>query len=204
MADAGPSLAREDTTSPGAGPSPEHLLALQAARARLRPIRRTAAFAALNAWMLAVAAAVCFFGGLASPVTLALAVALAVAAAREFRARRLLLRLDERAPMRLAVNQALVAAAVSAYCAWRMVETLRGRGPGALAAAEPELASFLAADARVISLVVALVFGAVIAVTLLVQSLAAWHYLSRRRRLADLRRATPGWILDAFRRGDLG
>lgn len=167
-------------------------------------MRRAVGVATFNAWAVSVGAALSLVGGVASPAALALGAALAGGAAAEFRGRFLLRTLDDRAPRHLAANQVFVGVAICAYCAWSIRSAMTGKSSLALAAAgDPDLTTALAPIDNLVSTVTVGVYGAVIAVTLLVQALAAWYYLSRAGHIRRFRERTPPWIVELYRRGTL-
>ncbi|HKO92716.1 MAG TPA: hypothetical protein VJU61_16290 [Polyangiaceae bacterium] len=135
-----------------------------------------------------------------SPVGLALA----ALAYNEERGRRLLVAVDPRAPRRLALNQLLLFALVVVYCAWNAYSVWTGPDPlDALASQSDSLndtlqelssqtgSSFneLGRWARVAAL---FVYGAVLAVSAVVQGLTAFYYHSLRASV-EAYAETPAW-----------
>jgi hypothetical protein len=111
----------------------------------------------------------------------------------ERRGRTLLLAADPRAPRRLAFNQLLLLLVVVVYCVHSAYVAWTGPSPlDALLEEEPELGEMLGDDASLAELAewartaALVVYGAVAALSLLVQSLLALYYLSLRAVVATL------------------
>ena len=195
------------TTSPlGAaseGPlTPEHHRELALANQRGKKIRRAAGVAAMNGWITAVlafcSAPFALFGMTGVLVTLALS----AVAYNEFRGRKRLLQFDPSGASVLGWNQVGLLAMIILYCMWMIHAGLTGKSDlSTQLRAQPELANALGPMdvEQLYKSLVLVVYGTVIALSLVFQGLNALYYFTRRRHVEAYLRETPQWVRDLQR-----
>lgn len=159
--------------------------------------------AAFNGWATAIVAACAAPFALHDVVGFLLTVGLAVIAFNEFRGRRLLVQLDPAGATFLGYNQLGLMALIVAYCGWMLYSGLSTASPFAAEwAATPELESLLGSQGELDDLyrqIITLLYGTVIALTVLFQGLNALYYFTRRRHIEDYVLETPQWVRDVDR-----
>lgn len=198
----------DPTTTPAAGgplTDADHLAVAEAQR-RGQKIRRAAAVAAFNGWVLATFAGLsalfvvfsAALGGL-SASGLLVTVGLAALAWGEFRGRTRLLRFDPSGATLLGWNQVGLLALIVAYCAWSLYAGLSQ--PNAISQeiqANSELRAALGSGGEIDDLykmLVVAVYGSVIALSVLFQGLNALYYFSRRKHVEAYLAETPDWVV---------
>lgn len=176
--------------------SPEEQRQLAEAGARARKIRAAAGLAGFNGWSLAICSASTLALSWTSALGLALAAALGGLAWIELRGRKGILALDARAARVLGKNQLALLALIIAYCIWNM---LRASDPSATGSAE--LDELIAADGigPLVSDLTVLVYGLVIAASVLFQGYCARYYFARERMIRAYLAQTPEWIVELQR-----
>ena len=180
-----------------AGPlSPQHYEALATAGRRRLAIDRAVRAATFNGWTAAIFATLSapfiFLNVAAIPISLGLG----AIAFCEFRGRRLLQRLDERASLRLGLNQLALFGLIMLYCAWRIHHVLTAPSPYAQTVAEyPEIADMLEPIAGLHVLIGLALYGTVFLASAVFQGLMALYYFTRRKHIRAYREQTPDWII---------
>jgi hypothetical protein len=175
-----------------------HRRQVAVARERSKSIRRVAQVASFNGWVTAIMAALSMPFALLSPSGLEIAAGLFIVAYNEFRGRRRVLGFDPGGATFLGWNQLGLLAIIVVYCAWSLYTNLTG--PSALAA---DAESYAALESALGSLdgveglyrqVVILVYGTVIALSVIFQGGNALYYFSRREHVATFVEETPDWV----------
>jgi hypothetical protein len=175
-----------------------HRRELALARDRSKSIRRVARVASFNGWASAVMAALSAPFALFSLSGLAITVGMSLVAYNEFRGRKRVLGFDPSGATLLGWNQLGLLAIIVVYCAWSLYANLNG--PSALAADAESYAALQSALGSLDSVeslyreVVILVYGAVIALSVVFQGGNALYYFSRRRHIAAFVEETPAWV----------
>jgi hypothetical protein len=178
----------------------EHFAALEAARQRIKPLRRAAGMATFNTWTIGLFAVPAVLLGVFEPGVLITGLALCVVAWNEHRGGKKLRILDESAPRLLGWNQLALLAVIIAYGSWRLASTIFGAGHyDQQLAAHPELAPTLEPLGDMIQFVTVLVYTLVIAFSVIFQGLNSWYYFSRARKLREYLTQTPGWVVQMLR-----
>ncbi len=178
--------------------SPDHLLELEAARARAKKVRRAAGVAALSGWTLAIFAGVTLIGGvLGDGIALVLGAALGAMAFVELRGARALKAFDPRGARHLGFNQIALGTLIVAYSAWSLYQATRTSPLASMGSTgDPNL------DATVEQLSKSLAYGlyALLGATgVIVPGLTAWYYFSRERLVRAFVAGTPTWVVDTLR-----
>lgn len=189
------------TTEPASvGPlTPEHHRELALANQRGKKIRRAAGVAALNGWVTAVLAICSAPFALFGMTGVLVTIALSAVAYNEFRGRKRLLQFDPSGATVLGWNQVGLLAMIILYCLWMIYAGLTGTSDlSAQLRAQPELAhAFGSMDVeQLYKSLVLVVYGTVIALSLVFQGLNAIYYFTRRRHVEAYLRETPRWVLD--------
>lgn len=176
--------------------SPEWQRQIASAKQLRRRIDKAARVAAFNGWTAAVLAALSMPLALFSRTTLVAVIVLGVNAYVEFTGKRMLRRLDERAPLVLACNQFALGAIIIAYAVWQLAVSGNVKNQFADEIAQnPELADILGQYDDVWRLAWQLVYGALIFCTILMQGGMGLYYLTRRRHLRRYVDETPDWVV---------
>ena len=175
--------------------SPEQKEALALASERSKKILGAGKVAAFNGWTLGVIGGLSILSGLFSLTGFVVGVLIAIVAWNEFRGRALIRKLEPAGPILLAKNQVGLMGVVIAYCVWSMYVTVAS--PSSELAELDEVFELL--PEGLVTDLTLLVYGTVIAVTLIVQGLNARYYFARIELLRDYLDETPGWILDMQR-----
>ncbi|MGA2496131.1 MAG: hypothetical protein ABSH20_00230 [Tepidisphaeraceae bacterium] len=176
--------------------SAEHLRQLAAARASAGKIRRAISIARFDGGTIAAFAVLTLLFGIASPVSLILALGMGTVAFVELRAARQLRRLDPAAIRTLAFNQLALGALLILYALVSLYMQYTGPGIYADAAAsDPALADALKpfeSLSRTLSLAV---YALVIVIAIFAQGGLSLFYFSRARHLRAYLAQTPPWII---------
>jgi hypothetical protein len=167
---------------------------LSDANERARKVLRAANVAAFNGWTIGIFAAVGILFGIVSITALVMGVGMALVARNEFRGRNLLRQFDSLGPRFLGRNQLGFMALIIAYCLWSMYQAVSNpiteiQGLETIADAYGSLVTELTL----------VVYGGVIALTVLFQGLNARYYFTRTQHVEEYRRETPGWIVEIQR-----
>jgi hypothetical protein len=178
----------------------EHRHELALANERAKNIRKAAGVAAFNGWATGIFAALSAPFALFSIAGFLVTVGLSVIAYNEFRGRKRLLRFDPLAPVLLGWNQVGLMMLIIGYCLWMLFVSCTGAGPfAAQVESNPELADAAGSLAQFDQLykgIAVLVYGTVIAVTVIFQGLNAIYYFTRCKHVRAYVQETPGWVLD--------
>ena len=182
--------------------TPEHHQELALAGQRAQKVRRAAHVATFNGWVTGVlafcSAPFALFGMTGVLVT----IALSAVAYNEFRGRKRLLQFDPSGASVLGWNQVGLLAMIILYCLWMIYAGLTGTNSlTAELRAQPELANALGSMdvEQLYRSLVLLVYGTVIALSLVFQGLNALYYFTRRRHVEAYLRETPQWVLELQR-----
>lgn len=127
-------------------------------------------------------------------VGLIVGIGLVAVAANEYRGAVLLGRLHHGAPIRLALGQVVLGSMIIGYCLWAIIHT-----ETSAALSDPQLQEILADYEGLLKGMTALVYGAVMAATVLFQGLAALYYLTRGKQILNYVSQTPNWIVEIDR-----
>jgi hypothetical protein len=181
----------------------EHRQDYALARKRAKPIYKAAAVASFNAWVTAVVAVLSAPFALFSIASLVTTAALTLVAGNEFRGRKRLLQFDPVAPAILGWNQLLLLVLIIGYCAWSIYANLYGANSvtaqlRGLAELEASLGPLDGIDVLVRHVVV-ISYGALIALSVVVQGLTAWYYFTRHKHVRHYLAETPQWIRELQR-----
>ena len=180
-----------------------HHQELTAAARRGAPIRRAARVASFNAWSSAIFAALSAPFALFSLAGLLVFAALAAVAWNEFRGRRRLLDFDPAGPSILGWNQLGLLAMIAVYCLWALYSNLWGGGSmEAQLRTNPQLSAAIGSMQGFDDLyrtIVILLYGSVIALSIVFQGANALYYFSRRKYVEAYLRETPAWVIDLER-----
>lgn len=176
---------------------------VSAANQRAGKIRKAAAVAKFNGWMIGIFAVLSLPFAFFSLPGFFIAVVLAVVAYNEFKGGKRLLGFDRAAPTFLGWNQVGFLASIVLYCLWMLGMGLTSEGPfSAEMKAKPELQAVFDSPAeldQVYRLLVMAVYGTVIVVSIVFQGLNALYYFSRRKHVDAYLNDTPDWVLDLQR-----
>lgn len=188
--------------APSSGLAPQQVTDLIAARDRSAKLRRAAAIARFDAWMIAVFAALTGLTGLFSLSSLLLAGGMGFIAWNEFRGVRALRRLDPAAPKSLAINQICLAAILIAYALFQVYQSATAPGEyAAMAGGDAQLTEMLGPIDQLVTLLTMSVYGLIIFVAIFVQGGTALYYFTRQKYLRAYLTSTPSWILDLQQSG---
>ena len=186
----------------------EQMRMVAAAQRRHRKIRGAARMAMINVFLLGSVGVVSLLGALGQllagdvdAVGLIMGLGLTALAMNEYRGRRLLLGLRPKGPIVLGWNQLALLGLVVGYAAVMLAQAIDGPNPYDEIIRQEPMAQRMVGDIgqlyRQISI---LLYGGLIAATVLFQGLAAWYYFSRVGVLRDYLSRTPGWIVELQRR----
>jgi hypothetical protein len=185
---------------------------LAIARERFKKVRRGIIVAWFDAWSIAVFAVLTlvFAIPMLSFSGTLVGIGLALVAIIEFRAAAKLNRLDPHAPRRLALNQIFLSLVLLTYAAYAFMSAWHNIDPYVRAVeptllADPNVATGVSNGdftvEQLVRLTVALVYGALALVALIVQPATALFYLSRRKHLKRYLGETPQWIVEMQQAG---
>jgi hypothetical protein len=188
--------------------TPEQMQMIAAAQRRHRKIRGAGRMALINVFLLGSVGAVSLLAALGAllagsvdPAGLVMGAGLTALAWNEYRGRRLLLGLQPKGPIILGWNQLALLGLVVGYAAIMLAQALSGPNPyDEIIRAEPMAERMVGDIGRLYRQISILLYGSLIAATLVFQGLAAWYYFSRGRLLRDYLHQTPGWIVELQRR----
>ncbi|MBS0195357.1 MAG: hypothetical protein JSR77_01230 [Planctomycetes bacterium] len=179
--------------------SAEHLMELEAGRARAKKVRRAAAFATFSGWSLAIFATVTLVGALfGDVVSLLLGIGLGVAAFNEIRGGAMLRRFDTRGAALLGYNQLGLGAVIVVYAAWSMYAASKVSPLAAVGGSTGD-ADTDAMVSRVTNAVVLGLYGGLAVTGIVVPGLTAWYYFSRAGVVRVMVERTPAWVIAALR-----
>lgn len=182
-----------------AGPlTTQHLQLVSAANKASRAIRSGASYASFNAGVMLISALLLVLSGLTDPFSLVAGLAFGALGLRERHWGRKLRDLNPAAPLKLAQNQGLLWVAAITYCAvaWYRSTT----GPSPLGEIDPALAGGgIEQIQELIPKLYAIVYGSVVVVTTIFQTLSIFYYLKRGRILRQHLAQTPAWVVDVQR-----
>lgn len=191
--------------------SPEDLRALAEANARTKKIRAACRVAAFNGWTFAIFAVGSAMFGLAARLmgewdwlSWIVAAALAVIASNEFAGRRMLQRLDDRGATLLGWNQIALLVLVVGYCVWQLHDASRQADEYTRQfRAYPEVTRMLGGMniGHMMQSFSWLLYGSVIAVSVVYQGVGAWYYFRRGGLIREYLASTPAWVVDVQRIG---
>lgn len=180
-----------------------HRRELAAARDRAKVIRKAARVAAFNGWSMAAVAALSAPFAFTSTSAFVLMVGMAIVAFNEFRGRKRLLNFDPAAATLLGWNQLGLLAMIVVYCLWMLHGSLGDAG-----AMQAELKGYADLDTALGSYggfeglykqIVVVLYGGVIALSVIFQGGNALYYFTRRRHVEDFVTDTPEWVRDVLR-----
>ncbi len=186
--------------------SAENLQQMEAARAGARKIRRAISVAKTDGWILMVFAfASLLVSGMSRSISgVGVSIILGVIAWVELKGAAQLRRLDGRWTKWLGFNQ-LILAAFIILCAWQFTQGLKGNDEEIVQIGNSfglgVDADSAKAAADMVKQFIWLVFGAVVAASVLAQGSMALFYFSRRKHLDRYLQETPAWIIDLQRSG---
>jgi hypothetical protein len=194
--------------SPQGPLSAEHYAQFEAAQRRGKKLRGVSRFAIISGSISAVITVISLFitalssmiEGL-SVVGLLVCAALLIVTINEFRGAARVRRIDPGAPTLLAFNQLFLLGAITAYCVWSMLTPSSLTSSSSAAELDqvlPGVSEHAAAAAQAGNIVI---YGAVIAGSVMTQGLAALYYFLHRRTMREYIRQTPPWIIQLQRRG---
>lgn len=177
------------------------------ANQRAKKLRSAATVASFNGACLVAFCLLAFlfvlFGALFGEfdwVGLVMGVGLGIIARNEYRGRRLLRQFDPRAPRLLGFNQLALLGLIVAYAAWMMVVSAYGQDPYEEQIRQnPMLAKMLGDIGALQKKLSLVIYGTVIAATVVVQGLNAMYYFTRARCLRSYLDETPDWVVDLQR-----
>ena len=197
-------IAAPAVIDPAIGPlTLEHRQDYALARTRAKSIYKAAAVASFNAWATAIVAVLSAPFALFSIAGFATTAALSLVAANEFRGRKRLLQFDPRAAAILGWNQLLLLAMMLVIVRGRFTANLYGANSvtdqlQGIAELESALGSLDGIDVLVRHVVV-VIYGSVIALSVVVQGLTALYYFTRRKHVEYYVAETPQWIRELQR-----
>jgi ABC-type proline/glycine betaine transport system permease subunit len=181
--------------------------ALAKANQRAGKLRSAATVAFFNGTCLAVFSILAFLWLVAAAafgefdwVALVMGAGLGILARNEYRGRGLLRQFDPRAPRLLGFNQLALLGLIVAYAAWMMAVSAFGSGPyDEEIRQHPRLAEMLGNIGDLHKTLSLVVYGTVIAVTVVFQGLNALYYFTRAKVLRSYIEKTPDWVVDLQR-----
>jgi hypothetical protein len=179
--------------------SAEQLTVIQQADQRAKKVKLAVVVARTDGGITAtfgVVGLLSFCFGWVGPVLGVLLLALAF---NSFRCAGKLNRFDVRAPGMLAMNQIYLAAVIIAYALYQLYAGLAGGDAASLKQLE-ELGMSGADIADMMRSVTKLIYGLLIAGTVVAQGLTAMYYASRRKYVEAYLKETPQWLVDLQRR----
>jgi hypothetical protein len=176
----------------------QHHRELALARQRSKSVHKAARVATFNGWATAVMALISAPFALFSMSGALVFIGLLAVAYNELRGRNRLLQFDPSAATLLGWNQVALLAIVVAYCLWAIQSNLKeAKSLTAQLGAYSDLETVLGTPSEIETLarqIVYLLYGSVIAASILFQGLNALYYFSRRKHIDAYLADTPGWI----------
>lgn len=206
----------QQSTAATAGPlSPEQLAELGRANTRARAILRATRLSSFNCWILALCALICFPLAFSDIASIPIGACLGALAYTEFRGGKLLRAYDLRGPRLLVINQLVLLGLIVLYCGWQIVKAQSGPPDlsAALLSSDPALEEMLndgsSADMNLMldsfgdlyQTIVIIMYSAIIAASILFQSLFALYYFKRGKLLQSYLEETPPWVVEIQRQG---
>jgi hypothetical protein len=196
-----------------AGPlTAEHMQQLAAADVRAGKLRKAAGVAKFNGYTIAVFSVFSLMWGLGELaidgfslgkldwVTFIIGAGLGVLAWNELRGRTLLMRFDPRATRLLGWNQLALLGLIVAYAAWMLGNAMLGPGVyDEIMKQEPMLADSLGSFKGLDKTIAIVVYGSLIAGTLIFQGLNSIYYFTRAKLLRTYIAETPAWVVELQR-----
>jgi hypothetical protein len=179
-----------------------HRRELALAHERARTIRKAAAVASFNGWVTGILALLSAPFALFGPSGMVTTIVLAVIAANEFRGRRRLMQFDPTAANLLGWNQLGLLTMIIAYCWWALYANLYGTNSVSVQLQElSQLDSALAVDGidTLVRQITIMLYGSVIAFSVVFQGLNAFYYFTRRKYVEAYLAETPEWVRDVRR-----
>jgi hypothetical protein len=196
--------------APSAAPlTGEHLEQLARAKLLAGKVRKACGVATVNGCILVVFSGISgllalmgvMFGEF-DVIGLGLGAGLALLAWNEFRGRAMLRRFELRGCRVLGWNQLVLMAMVIVYAAWMLGSSLWGPGPYDEAIArERMLAGPLGSINNLYKMISVVIYGGLIAGTLIFQGLNSLYYFTRGKHVEAYVSETPEWVVDLQRRG---
>ena len=196
--------------APSAAPlTGEHLEQLARAKLRGGKVRKACSVATVNGCILVAFAGLSLLTALIGVmfgefdiIGLGMGAGLALLAWNEFRGRAMLRRFELYGCHVLGWNQLSLMAMVIVYAAWMLGEALLGPGPYDEAIArESMLAGPLGSINNLYRIISVLIYGGLIAGTLIFQGLNSLYYFTRRKHVEAYLSETPEWVVQLQRRG---
>jgi hypothetical protein len=182
--------------------SHSHLRMLGSSVQTARPIRKASGYARMSGWMTLLAGALSVLFSIGSLPGMVLGLALAGFGMRELGLARRLDRLDGSAPAWLALNQLMLGAVLSAYAVYKVAtyDSADSMIAGSLAsdptiASAPELAGTMDQLSQIEYLLSMGIAGVLVVVAIFVQGGTALYYITKRKRVNELRTHCPEWVL---------
>ncbi|MFA5388074.1 MAG: hypothetical protein WC322_06870 [Candidatus Paceibacterota bacterium] len=195
-----------------AGPlTPEHMQALAMADQRAKKLRSAAGVAKFNyvcfgtfgVLSLLIAAGEAAFG-VFDWLAVVIGLGLGAIAWNESRGRKLMLRFDPKAPSVLGWNQVALIVLITAYAAWMISASLRGPSMAdEIRRQVPDAERMLGGIGNLQRTLTTLIYGSLIAATLIFQGINALYYFSRGKILRTYLAETPEWVVQ-FQRTQAG
>lgn len=182
--------------------TPEHRAQIERAHRLARKALGPAKVAAFNGWTLAIFAACTLPFAVFSLTALIMGLGLAACAWGEFHGRERVRRFDPRGARRLGFNQLALMTLIVAYSAWCIriglsTESQLIQSLGPLAADFQN--AYGTSIEQLVRLVTFVVYGSVIALTVIFQGLNALYYFRRVATMRHYLDATPAWIVELQR-----
>ncbi len=199
-----PQIPESATPAPPSGPlTPEHMQIVAAANQRAGKLRSAAGLAKFNmicAGVFSGLSLLCAAGEAAFGefdwVALVMGVGLGAVAWNESRGRKMLLQFNTRAPFALGFNQLAMMVLIIAYAAWMMAVGLLGPNPYEEAMQrEPMLKQMLGDIGDLYKTLTVIVYGSLIAATVIFQGINSLYYFTRARILRAFLAETPAWVV---------
>ncbi len=179
-----------------------HMRMLGSSVQSARPVRKASGYARMSGWMTLLAGALSVLFSIGSLPGMMLGLALAAFGMRELGLARRLDRLDSGAPGWLALNQLMLGAVLAGYAVFKVMtyDSADSMIAGSLAsdptiASAPELAGTMEQLKQLEYLMSMGIAGVLIVVAVIVQGGTAVYYISKRKRVKELRTHCPNWVL---------
>ncbi len=179
-----------------------HLRMLGSSVQSARPVRKASGYARMSGWMTLLAGAMSVLFSIGSLPGMILGLALAGFGMRELGLARRMDRLDGSAPVWLAINQLMLGAVLIAYAVYKVAtyDSADSMIAGSLAsdptiASSPELAGTMDQLTQIEYLLSMGIAGVLVVVAFVVQGGTALYYITKRKRVNELRTHCPEWVL---------
>ena len=182
--------------------SAEHLAQLQSSGVALRKIRRATAVANFDAWTVGVFGAITLVFGLNDFSSIILGGGMIVVAIVELRSAAKFKALDVAAASILIKNQIALGGLLILYAVWHLLTLSHGGNDlSQLAGSDPEVQQMLAPYEGITNLIMAGVYGLLIAIAIFGQGGMMLYYRMRAKQLKSYLAQTPPWIIDMQKAG---